>query len=208
MKKLDSRTLEARVEAVTTTFVASGQPEGIHDMGRFLENLNNPSVFRHIELRDPAVRPLYRASSQLHLDAPLLIRREDIVFATVEGPYLTRGAVRPEQVDAPVLLMAPPFQIQGTVALAPGAAPTQALRSLVQGFFVVRRATVFDADGNALGEGDYIIVNGAVVQMATASRRHISAGAPPAAQRRADSADEAPPAGETSESEERPARAA
>ena len=177
MKKIENRLHDVRIELVTTTFVASGEPEGIHDLDRFIEALNNPQVSHQIELINPAVRPLYRASDQLHLDASLLIRRDEIVFANFEGPTITNDA-RATQIDAPVLLLAPPFQIQGLVSLAPGSDPTQALRAIVGGFFVVRKASVFDADGNALGEGEQIIVNGAAVQMTAATRRHIETPAP------------------------------
>jgi hypothetical protein len=206
MRKLEGRLPEVRIEVVTTTFVASGQPEGVHDLGRFLENLNNPAVSRHIELRDPAIRPLYRAQTHVSLDAPLLVRRDEIVFANFDGPYFTRGAVKPAEIDVPALLMAPPFQIQGVIAVQPGADPTQALRSVVQGFFLVRRAHVYDADGNALGEGDQIIVNGATVQMTSATRRHIEAIAPATlpVQQRLD-IDEPEIAGEPAEREERAA---
>jgi hypothetical protein len=206
MRKLEGRLPEVRIEVVTTTFVASGQPEGVHDLGRFLENLNNPAVSRHIELRDPAIRPLYRAQAHVSLDAPLLVRRDEIVFANFDGPYFTRGAVKPAEIDVPALLMAPPFQIQGVIAVQPGADPTQALRSVVQGFFLVRRAHVYDADGNALGEGDQIIVNGATVQMTSATRRHIEAIAPATLpmQQRLD-IDEPEIAGEPAEREERAA---
>lgn len=184
MKKLEGRLPEVRIEVVTTTFVASGRPAGIHDLGRLLENLNNPAVSRHIELLAPAVRPLYRAQAHVELDAPLLVRREEIVFANFDGPHFTRGVVMPPRVDVPVLLMAPPFQIQGMVALPPAAEPAEALRNVIGGFFSVRFARVFDADGNQLGEGDQIIVNGAAVQMTCATRRHIEAPLP-AAQPRA-----------------------
>ena len=123
-----------------------------------------------------AIRPLYRAQAQVELDAPLLVRRDEIIFSNFEGPHFTRGSVRPPQVDVPALLMAPPFQIQGSVALAPDADPTAALRALVQGFFVVREALVFDADGNALGEGEQIIVNGTAVQMTSRHARKHHAG--------------------------------
>ena len=179
MKKFESRLLDVRVEVVTTTFVASGQPEGVHDLGRFIETLNAFAGSRHIELTDPAVRPLYRASDQLHLGAPLLVRRDEIIFANFEGPSFARGANLPPQIDAPVLLLAPPFQIQGTVALAPGSDPAQALRTLIGGFFAVRAASVYDADGNALGEGEQIIVNGGAVQMAAPSKQHIDVAAAP-----------------------------
>jgi hypothetical protein len=173
MRRTQSRMLDVKVEVVSATFVASGRPEGVHDLGRFLENLNNPSGPRQIELCEPAVRPLYRATAQVRLDAPLLIRRDEIVFANFEGPYFTRGTVRPTRIDAPALLMAPPFQIQGSVSFAPGADPTIALRSLTNGFFLVRQAGVFDADGNALGEGELIVVNGGAVQMASATSQRI-----------------------------------
>jgi hypothetical protein len=173
MSKLNGRLPEVRIEVVTTTFVASGRPEGVHDLGRLMEMLNNPAGSRHIELHDPAIRPLYRAQAAIDLDAPMLVRRDEIVFANFEGPYFTHGVIRPAQVDAPVLLMAPPFQIAGTIGIAPGAQATQALRSAVQGFFVVRAARVFDAEGNSLGEGEQIIVNGATVQMTSSTRRHI-----------------------------------
>ncbi|HYM15796.1 MAG TPA: hypothetical protein VEZ14_09565 [Dehalococcoidia bacterium] len=176
--KLEGRLPEVRIEIVTTTFVASGQPEGIHDLGRFLENLNNAAISRQIELKAPAIRPLYRAQAHIELDAPLLIRREEIVFANFDGPYFTRGTVQPTRVDVPVLLMSPPFQIQGMVALAPGVEATQALRNAIASFFVVRNALVFDAEGNQLGEGEQIIVNGGAVQMSCATRRHIEAVAP------------------------------
>ena len=172
MKKIDNQLHDVRIEVVTTTFVASGEPAGIHDLDRFIEALNNPQVSHQIELMSPAVRPLYRASDQLHLDASLLIRRDEIVFANFEGPSMAADP-HATQIDAPVLLLAPPFQIQGLVSLAPGTDATQALRSIVGGFFVVRKASVFDADGNALGEGEQIIVNGAAVQMTAATRQHI-----------------------------------
>ena len=172
MKKIDNQLHDVRIEVVTTTFVASGEPAGIHDLDRFIEALNNPQVSHQIELTSPAVRPLYRASDQLHLDASLLIRRDEIVFANFEGPSMAADP-HATQIDAPVLLLAPPFQIQGLVSLAPGTDATQALRSIVGGFFVVRKASVFDADGNALGEGEQIIVNGAAVQMTAATRQHI-----------------------------------
>lgn len=175
----DHRINSVRAEVVTTTFVASGTPEGIHDLGRFLEMLNNPAIARHIELREPAIRPLYRAAALMQLESPLLVRRDDIVFANFEGPHFTRGNVRPPVAAAPVLLMAPPFQISGTFDATPGADPTQALRQAAHGFFVVRNACVYDAEGNVLGEGDHIIVNGTAVQMTAASRRHIDAVAAP-----------------------------
>jgi hypothetical protein len=179
MKKFESRLLDVRVEVVTTTFVASGRPEGVHDLGRFIETLNAFAGSRHIELAEPAVRPLYRASDQLHLGAPLLVRRDEIIFANFEGPGFARGANLPPQIDAPVLLLAPPFQIQGTVALAPGSDPAQALRTVIGGFFAVRAASVYDADGNALGEGEQIIVNGGAVQMAAPTGHHIDIAAAP-----------------------------
>ena len=190
MAKLDGRLPEVRIEVVTTTFVAAGQPEGIHDLGRFLENLNNPVASRHIELRAPAIRPLYRAQTHVSLDAPLLVRREEIVFANFDGPYFTHGVVRKPDADVPALLMAPPFQIQGIVGIDAGADATQAIRSLMHGFFMVRGAHVFDADGNPLGEGEQIVVNGFAVQMASATQRHIEAiAAAPAAATRAEADD-------------------
>ncbi|MDP9237885.1 MAG: hypothetical protein M3P30_10920 [Chloroflexota bacterium] len=174
MRQLGGRLPDVRIEVVTTTFVASGRPEGVHDLGRFLEGLNNPAMSRYIELHDAAIRPLYRAQAAIDLDAPMLVRRDEIVFANFEGPYFMHGAVRPAQIDAPALLMAPPFQIAGTIAIAPGADATAALRSAVHGFLVVQKARVFDAEGNDLGQGDQIIVNGAAVQMTSSTRRHIA----------------------------------
>lgn len=174
MRKIEPRPTGVRVEIVTTTFVASGRPEGIHDLGRMLETLNNTSIGAQIELRAPAVRPLYRATASLELEAPLLVRREDIIFVNFEGPQFTRGAGRADTADVPVLLMAPPFQIQGVLAVHRGAEFTQALRFASERFFVIRNTRVFDADGSPLGEGDRIIVNGGAVQMMSATRRHIS----------------------------------
>jgi hypothetical protein len=184
MRKIEPSLREVRAEIVTTTFVASGTPDGIHDLGRFLENLNNAAVVRHIELTSPAIRPLYRATASLHLEAPLLVRREDIIFATFDGPHYTRGAARPATSDVPVLLMAPPFQIQGVYAVQQDAEITPALRFASRGFFVVKETRVFDADGAPLGEGETIVVNGTCVQMMSATRQHISVlGAVPAARR-------------------------
>jgi hypothetical protein len=179
MREIESTLLDVRVEVVTAAFVASGAPEGVHDLARFLEMLNNDAVSRYVELAAPAIRPLYRASDQLRLDVPLLVRRDEIIFATFEGPAFARGESAP-RVDAPVLLLAPPFQIQGTVGVPPGAIVTQALRPAMQGFIAVRHARVFDAEGAALGEGEQIIVNGAAVQMTASTELHI---APPAAGR-------------------------
>lgn len=164
-----------RMEAVTTTFVATGVPAGMRDLGRLLENLNNPAISRQIELREATVRPLYRAASPLVLGAPMLVRRDDIIFATFEGPVAdddlptARGLV-----EAPCLLMAPPFQIQGQIAL-PGTERQEALRSLTAGFMTIAAARVYDADGYLLGEGERIIVNGARVQMCSLTKRHIEA---------------------------------
>lgn len=185
MRNVERQPVTVRVEAVTTTFVAAGQPDGIHDLGRFLEMLNNPALSRQIEMRSASIRPLYRAGGQVQLEAPVLVRRDDIIFANFEGPHFTRGTVRPVTIDLPVLLMAPPFQISGIVQFAPGADATQALRTITQTFFVVRRASVYDADGNALGEGDQIVVNGGLVQMTCASARYIEATASARSRRRA-----------------------
>jgi hypothetical protein len=191
---------EARVEVVTTTFVASGRPEGVHDLGRLIENLNNPALSRQLELHAPVVRPLYRATSQLELDAPLLVRREDIIFINFEGPHFTRGLWKPPVIEVPALLMAPPFQVQGSVAVAQDAEITQGLRAMAQGFFVIRAARVFDAEGALLGEGEQIVINGSAVQMMSATRRHITAiGAVP---NRVDAAD----AAERESAEDAPAR--
>jgi hypothetical protein len=179
MREFESKLLDVRVEVVTAAFVASGAPEGVHDLDRFLEMLNNDAVSRYVELAAPAVRPLYRASDQLQLGVPLLVRRDEIIFATFEGPAFTRGESMP-RADAPVLLLAPPFQIQGTVGVPPGAIVTQALRPAMQGFIAIRNARVFDAEGAALGEGEQIIVNGAAVQMTASTELHI---APPAVAR-------------------------
>jgi len=186
MSKLEGRLPQVRIEVVTAAFVASGRPDGIHDLGRFLESLNNPAVARHIELREPAVRPLYRAQAQVELDAPMLVRRDEIIFANFEGPHFTHGVVRPTMADVPALLMAPPFQISGTMSLTPGTDPTQALRSAVHGFFIVRKARVFDTEGTQIGEGEQIIVNGAAVQMTAATRRHIDSIARTPVQQRLD----------------------
>jgi hypothetical protein len=174
MRNRESTVLEARIEVVTTTFVASGRPVGIFDLDRLIETLNNSAISHHIELESPVVRPLYRAGDELHLDAALLVRREEIVFANFEGPSIPRET-QPSTLEAPVLLLAPPFQIQGAASFAPGADTTQAMRPMLDGFFVVRRARVFDSDGSALGDGDQIIVNGAAVQMSSATARHIEA---------------------------------
>jgi hypothetical protein len=173
MRQLE-RLSEVRIEVVTTTFVASGRPDGVHDLGRFLEMLNNPAISHYIELHDAAIRPLYRAQAAIDLDSPMLVRRDEIVFVNFEGPYFARPAIRPPQIDAPALLLAPPFQIAGTFALAPGADATAALRAAVHGFMMVQQAHVFDADGNDLGQGDQIVVNGAAVQMTSSTRRRIA----------------------------------
>lgn len=175
MRKFESSSLDVTVEVVTTTFVASGRPTGVHDLARFVENLNNQALFRQFEIEDPVVRPLYRAGHQVALGAPLLVRRDDVIFANFEGPSFSRGEEGPVRVNTPALLMAPPFQIAGSVALPAGADPTQAMRGMMQSFFIVRDAVVYDADGNTLGEGRQIIVNGNVVQMASPTARHIDA---------------------------------
>jgi hypothetical protein len=167
--------LSVRIETVTSTFVAAGTPVGIHDLGRLLENLNNPALGHHIELRDATLRPLYRGGRPLQLDAPVVVRRDEVIFANFDGPHFTRGTVRPPSVEAPVLLLAPPFQIRGTVSVSPEADRTQALGAEMLGFFVVRDAMVYDADGNELGEGEQIIVNGAAVQMVSATALYIAA---------------------------------
>jgi len=195
MRLPEDRQSEVRIELVTAAFVASGSPVGVHDLGRFLENLNNPSIAHHIELSEPSVRPLYHATLHVDLDAPLLVRREDIVFATFDGPFFARGVVKPPSVQAPVLLMAPPFQISGSLELPTTADATQALRTAMPPFFAVRFARVFDAEGVQLGEGDHIIVNGAAVQMRSATRRVIEAAVAPAAHARARDV-EPEPAGE------------
>ncbi|MBI2724302.1 MAG: hypothetical protein HYX50_04480 [Chloroflexi bacterium] len=175
---------DVRIEVVTASFVASGRPQGIHDLGRLLENLNNPALSSQLELGNAAVRPLYRAQAQVELDAPLLVRRDEMIFANFEGPYFLRGAVRPTTVDVTALLLAPPFQIQATVQVTPGADVTQSIRTMSAGFFVARNALVFDAEGHALGEGEQIVVSGRAVQMACATERRIAAvQAPPAAAR-------------------------
>jgi hypothetical protein len=184
MRLADAKQAEVHIELVTASFVASGVPEGVHDLGRFLENLNNPALSRQIELHDATVRPLYDATLHAELDAPLLVRRDDIIFATFEGPHFARGVVKPAAVQVPVLLMAPPFQISGSLDIAPDADSTQALRAGMPSFFGVRFARVFDADGVQLGEGEQIIVNSSAVQMQSATRRHIEAAPVAAARRR------------------------
>jgi len=167
----------ARVEVVTAMFVASGIPEEARELGRFLEALNNPAGARQIALADAAVRPLYRAAEQTPLGATMLVRRDEIIFANFDGPFLSRPAVRPTMSRTPVLLLAPPFQISGAIEMAPGADPMATLRLLTNAFFLVRDASVFDADGNLLGEGDEIVVNGAAVQLAAPTRARIAVAA-------------------------------
>ena len=174
MERSFRRPGDVRAEIVTTMLVAAGTPEGVHDLGRLLENLNNPAIARQVQLNSPVVRPLYRATASLELEAPLLVKREDIIFITFEGPYFTRGLWRAPAVDVPALLMAPPFQFQGTVAVAEDAEATQGLRGMAQRFFIVRDARVFDTEGALLGEGEQIIVNGQAVQMMSATSRHIA----------------------------------
>ena len=180
MRKIENRLQDVRIEVVTTTFVASGRPEGIHDPE---SRSSRRSAIRRSRSRSrltgsgcatalPSVRPVAPRCAAARPP------RDEIVFANFEGPSFAADAAS-SQIDAPVLLLAPPFQIQGTVSLAPGSDPTQALRALVGGFFVVRKASVFDADGNALGEGEQIIVNGAAVQMTAATRQHIDLAATP-----------------------------
>jgi hypothetical protein len=73
---------------------------------------------------------------------------------------------------------------------------TQALRFASKQFFVINDTRVFDADGAPLGEGERIIINGAAVQMMSATRQHISVTtAAPTARREAtvEVADEAAP---------------
>jgi hypothetical protein len=164
-----------RVEVVTSTFVASGVPAGAQDLDRFLEILNNPSVGKQITLEQATVRPLYRAASPLALEAPILVRRSDIVFANFEGPACDEDRLDPRSTTAPCLFLAPPFQVQGTASFSAGADPAPALQSALAGFLLVRDASVYDADGYMLGQGERIIVNGMAVQMATPSGRHIEA---------------------------------
>jgi hypothetical protein len=179
MRTIDSQHARMRMEIVTTTFVASGAPDGIRDAGRLLETLNNQALSHQLLLRRASLRPLYRAAGQLDLDADLLVRRDDIIFANFEGPY-DAAAMRASMSDTPVLVMAPPFQIQGIVGLPAQADVPAALRSLSSIFFIVRAARVYDADGVLLGEGDQIVVNGGAMQMISATSRHIAAGATPA----------------------------
>ena len=178
MRALPRQAIDVRVEVVTTAFVAAGEPAGIHDLGRLLEHLNNAALGEHIELQSATLRPLYRAARPMELDAPVVVRREQMIFANFEGPHFTRGAVREERVDAPVLLLAPPFQVRGTVSFEPEIDRTQALRTHLHRFFVVRDAKVYDAEGAELGEGEQIVVNGAAVQMISATALHIPAIVP------------------------------
>jgi hypothetical protein len=177
MRKFETPKAAVRLEVVTRDVVANGSPDGIHDLGRLLEALNNPSIAAAIELRSPAIRPLYRATSSLQLEAPLLVRRREIIFAAFEGPHFTRGASRPPMRDVPVLLMAAPFQIQGLFPVQRDADATPALHDAARGFFVVSEARVFDTHGATLGDGETIVVNGAAVQMMSATRQHIAAAA-------------------------------
>lgn len=181
MNGLPRHATDVRMETVTSTFVAAGNPNGIHDLGRLLEQLNNRVLGEQLELHDATLRPLYRAGRPLAVDAPVVVRREQIIFCNFEGPYFTRGIVQPVRTSAPVLLLAPPFQIRGTMSFALEADRTQALRSELHRFFIVREARVFDAEGNELGEGEQIIVNGAAVQMISATAMHIPAAMSPAA---------------------------
>ncbi|MHB8514541.1 MAG: hypothetical protein ACYC9X_00170 [Dehalococcoidia bacterium] len=200
MQSLPRHATEVRIETVTSAFVAAGTPAGIHDLGRFLEQLNNRTLGEQIELHDATVRPLYRAGRPLQLDAPIVVRREQTIFANFEGPYFTRGTVKPVRINAPVLLLAPPFQIRGVVEFEPEADGTQALRTHLHRFFVVRDARVYDAEGNELGQGEQIVVNGAAVQMVSATALHIAAPAARPAGR-----DAAPPQQERAPAEDAPA---
>ena len=130
MKKIENQMQDVRVEVVTTTFVASGRPEG-----------------------HPGPRSLHRSAQQSAGVAPDHADRSGGAAAVSRvGPAAPRcGAADPprrdrlrelrraelrrsgssSQVDAPVLLLAPPFQIQGLVSLPAGTDPTQALRGVV-----------------------------------------------------------------------------
>ena len=163
---------EMRMEIVTTTFVAAGAPDGIRDAGRLLENLNNQAISHQVLLRKATLRPLYRSSGQLDLDADLLVRRGDIIFANYDGPQ-GDATMRPSTAETPVLVIAPPFQIQGRVRIAERADASAALRSMSSSFFIVHGARVFDADGVLLGEGEQIVVNGGATQMISPTSRHI-----------------------------------
>lgn len=209
MQNSEARSIGTRIEIVTAAFVAAGIPDGVHDLGRLLENLNNPAITKHVALTQATLRPLYRAASPLVLDAPLLVRRDEIVFATFEGPNVTHDVIKPTMAETPCLMMAPPFQIQGDISLQPGADRTQALRSLVTGFFQVKDARVYDAEGYLLGEGQQIIVNGSAIQMVSPTRRHIEAFAEKAGHaRRATDALPALPVSEVIPEREHIARAA
>jgi hypothetical protein len=197
------------MEAVTNVFVAAGTPTGIHDLGRLLEQLNSGPLGAQIELQEATLRPLYRAARPLEVDAPVIVRREEIVFCTFEGPHFLRGAIRPTTIDAPVLLLVPPFQVRGIVGIDPAAEGTEAVRGRLHSFFVVRDARVFDADGNELGEGEQIVVNGARVQMMSATSLHIAALQAKPAQRAVREAAETPDeATDDGEAGEQPMRAA
>jgi len=178
MKRSEDQQAGVRVELVTASFVAAGAPDGVHDLGRFLEVLNNPALGQQLELREPSVRSLYDATLHVELDAPLLVQRRDIIFATFDGPAYRRGAAVAETAALPVLLMSPPFQITGSVELPHEVDPTAALRSSMPQFFAIKFARVFDTEGVQLGEGEHIIVNGDAVQLRSATRRHIEAAAP------------------------------
>lgn len=187
---------ETRIEVVTPSLVAAGTPAGIRDFGRLLEALNNPAIARDLELAAASVRPLYRAASPMHVDGPLIVRRDEIIFATFEGPSSRQahGATG----LAPCLMLAPPFQIQGDVALSGGSERAQSLRSLASRFFTMRDVRVYDTEGYLLGEGECIVVNGAAVQMAAATKHHIeafveSAGVSRRAERRLDEIEEPAP---------------
>lgn len=173
MRALPRSAVDVRMEAVTNAFVAAGVPDGIHDLGRLLEQLNAGQLGNSLELQDATLRPLYRAARPLQLNAPIVVRREQIIFCNFEGPHFMRGAAHVTQNEVPVLLLAPPFQIRGAVNCAPDADRTQSLRTRLQQFFVVTNARVYDAEGNELGEGEQIIVNGAAVQMISATSLHI-----------------------------------
>jgi hypothetical protein len=68
---------------------------------------------------------------------------------------------------------------------------------------------VFDADGNELGEGEQIVVNGGRVQMMSATALHITAVQAKPAQRAVREAEETPDeAADDGEAGEQPMRAA
>jgi hypothetical protein len=160
------------LEIVTRDHLIAARCPALERYARLLDLLNNADVI-FLELADVEVRSLHSPSDATESAGTLLLRKDQILFASPveaadEGTQQGPEGYRRDHVEKrvfPAVVFVPPFSIRGNVHLPKAAEEQYAIPILLKGFLAMTGARAVCERNAFAREREFLAVNGQLAEM-------------------------------------------